>query len=134
MKAALLIIIFTLCSCCQPVSTTKTVTIRDTVLSALPPLISDTLPAVFITDTLIRTEVDTLQMVSYYPQLKKFYVRIQPDTVKIPYKDTVTVIQPRFVKEVEKYPFTAKVGLFFYGVVAAVVAFTVGLFLKDTRL
>lgn len=66
-------------------------------IRVVPPVIVEQLPAKVITDTVIISnkiiENDTVVDVRYYPQEKRFYVKVKPDTVTILKTDTVAVTQ-----------------------------------------
>ena len=106
MKALPILLLFILIGC----GSTETV-IQDRTFEAVSPQIRDTI-LVSRVDTvsvegekIIRT--DTVIQVKYFPQTKKFYVNVKPDTVRIVFRDT-TVTHKTIV---EQTPFLSKLGI-----------------------
>lgn len=122
LNVILCIILVTLCSCAPRIMYRDTV-IRDTVLKVQPPVIEKSLAADVIHDTIVQaTEIrgrDTVTKVQYLPHLKKFYVRVKPDTVSVTVRDTVSVLRPAEVVY-EKTPLLSKVGIGTFGFLLAI--------------
>ncbi|MCX8010519.1 MAG: hypothetical protein N3A61_05155 [Ignavibacteria bacterium] len=87
-KLRIILFLIILFGCAQPRFTTK----ADT-LTIVPPILEKNLTAKVVTDTLIMTnEVirkDTITLIKYFPQEKKFYLKAKPDTIKIITIDTL---------------------------------------------
>ncbi|MBL7997023.1 MAG: hypothetical protein JNL32_00155 [Candidatus Kapabacteria bacterium] len=87
--------------------------VKDSIITVVPPVVIDSnLIPHTITDSMIAAlrlrGRDTVMSIQYYPQEKRFYVHVQPDTVRIIYRDTTHIVQlippaerPSFMQRVE---------------------------------
>lgn len=135
MKKVILIMLFIILAagCKSGSIITSDVFVRDTTYTAKPPVINDsgkTLPEYIIPfsdsakiDTVFRYVKinpigDTIVNIKYVPKTQWLYYTVQPDTVKIPVRDTLrnSVTLPAPVIET---PLMSKIGIFSIGFLVA---------------
>ena len=96
--------------------------IRDTTYVFLPAPIIDSADATSVTDSIISVvrlrQKDTIVHIKYFPINNNFYWKIQPDTVKIRARDTLTSYTETLV--IEKTSFWTKLGIFAAGFAVAI--------------
>ena len=109
------------CSSTQIVQTTET-TVRDTLLTVVPPAIRDILNAHVNQDSSVTAygvrpgTRDTVSIVHYYPKDRIVTLYVQPDTVRVPFHDTLTVTHNEIT---EKPPLILEVLGYIFGIVIA---------------
>jgi hypothetical protein len=118
---------FFICACLFLIGcgSTKEIRIEDRTLTIVPPVIEDSLNAYTLyggTDTVYiegsRVVLrDTTIIVKYFPKTERFYVKTIPDTIRVSYRDTLSIIEERVIRT----PFLSKVGLVGIGFVLCVV-------------
>ena len=133
--ALLFALLVALTNCRCPTVETTTF-IRDTVYKVKPPMIVDSGKArisndstfEFLKRVLISRAMngtykdsafvyDTLADIKYNPKDSTFFYKIQPDTVKIPVRDTL--ITTKAITQMIETPFLSKVGIFAAGLFVA---------------
>lgn len=104
--------------------TTET-TIEDRTIMVVPDTVIDTVSATRVDTLLVEGQIvlkaDTVVVVRYFPQEKKFWIKVKPDTIRVTYRDTTVVLKPEIIET----PFLSKMGLVAIGVILAVVGATV---------
>ena len=96
--------------------------IKDRIITVTPPAVHDTVRVTAPGDSvIIATKVvqhDTVAQIKYYPKLQYMDYKIQPDTIRLHYADTV---KQTIVKNAET-PLLSKLGLILIGAVLAAAA------------
>jgi len=91
----------------------------------VPDTVIDTVSATRVDTLLVEGQIvlkaDTVVVVRYFPQEKKFWIKVKPDTIRVTYRDTTVVLKPEIIET----PFLSKMGLVAIGVILAVVGATV---------
>ena len=118
MKLIIFLIIIIALNACSSYVPVKETFIRDTVYSIVPKKIIDSAHANIWTDTLIRvirenSVNDTIVDIQVQPTTHEVFWKIQPDTVRIPVRDTL--IKTQIQTEIIETPFLSKIGLVFVG-------------------